>query len=376
MRHYREFAPTEVVHRVIGLPAESGPSWSRLGTTKSLPGGLFFSFASIRPDRYCPDGLFETGSAVDVDADAAEARACLECLERYALGAWGWHEDAFEEGTPTITWAGTFSPPYGYSRKGPCVAGVSGERLSVGDVFAPYDAARGHCGVVPSTNGAALGSSLNDAVARARGELIERDAIMRAWYLGAPLEALGAPAEPSPAARSLEHLGYEIVRLCLTRGPSGNTVLVLASNHGGDYPVVVAGAAHRSDVEHALAAAELEVVQSLVASVEQARSYRQWMKAGMPLDTLAGHMYAAASGLTRRSLATFIERARARPTGPSAIEGGVWAEVDVTPPPMRPWLRVARSVNSAALPIVVGEHVGPAELLRSRDRLAGPHPFP
>lgn len=215
-----------------------------------------------------------------------------------------------------------------------------------------------------------------DAVARARRELVERDAIMRAWYLGAAFAAVDAPAGPSPAARWLESLDYEVRRFCLTRGRSGHTVFVLASHRRGDYPATVGGAACREDFAPACAAAELEAVQTLVAAVRTADTYRHWLTDGMPLDTLEGHMYAAASGLSSRSIAAFVARAGAGPIDPTPLDGGSWADVDLTPPPMRPWLRVARSMNSVAFPLVVGEHVGPVALLRSTRRVAGPHPFP
>lgn len=137
--------------------------------------------------------------------------------------------------------------------------GETGRELAHARVFPPADEGARH---KPSiSNGIALHTSLARACESARAELVERDAMLRAWYghtVGTPLPI--APDGEGP--RLLSALGYRLKAMTLPCAGERLHVVALLAVPTADCPQLFASGAGPT-VQEAEASAERELLQRL-----------------------------------------------------------------------------------------------------------------
>lgn len=147
---------------------------------------------------------------------------------------------------------------------------------SADDRLVPSNAVLGHLsgvaspateGVYPQgSTGLAAARSRTAAVAAGCAEVIERDAMARAW---AGTARVGACALPDRLARLGESAGLTAAPLVIGAGGSGSRVSVVALRHRA-YGLLGTGAAYRTDPIAGLTKAWLEAVVSLAQARELA----------------------------------------------------------------------------------------------------------
>lgn len=222
----------------------------RSGVTVRIKDDLFASYVAIGTDEFCPNGVFEYSSAVDVTEERSRMRALFEAIERYCLAAIGWHESRMLTAagvSPDAVFRhpiGMAHPPFQSSLQGarllPCdvfaCGGTKYRFVNAGDVFAPYPMLTMHCSYFPTTNGVAVGRTTPDATEAAQRELIERHSIMMFWYTDARMEATRIELETvlrgHPAFGFLTELGYRPIAFEISLVPDLFVVLLFFCSKG------------------------------------------------------------------------------------------------------------------------------------------------
>ena len=205
-----------LIHRVMDLPCEN-----RSLVARRAIGAHTDRLAGVRAANH--------GMAVDEDADRAMARAVGEALERYCSSFAAGHlprrrpdELAGECVVPDSLIPGTRA-----DRTSTACAWIEGMRVSDGCgvwlpaalVHFPYiDDGEEPIPQIQSSTGLACGQDFNEAIEHAFGEVIERDAFMRAWRGRLPVTRI----PPAPGTFEGLHLirlpgshGFEVVTALL-----------------------------------------------------------------------------------------------------------------------------------------------------------------
>lgn len=117
-----------------------------------------------------------------------------------------------------------------------------------------------------TSNGLATSTSVDDAALRATLELVERDALMAAWLIGASGTRIRIDDQLAPPLTSilsgLEALGATVELHALRTSVCGTTVLALALGDGETWPGVTLGMGCHLDPTRALHQAILELGQT------------------------------------------------------------------------------------------------------------------
>lgn len=264
--------PRGIVRKVFELPFPRGlPPLFRLCAYLERPprsSGVSSTFFDV------------TANGVGIARDAAWVRCRGEAIERYALHdfssrsvrvapiAESCDRDVFDPSSVETfgahpTWDRT--NPIGWSMASDAISGssvyvpaslvswVSGERS--GGAFYPT-----------STSGVAAGADEQSASLAALMELIERDAIMAAWYLGTPVRAIGldGPLGRSVRERFGAYLDNRVadVRFFSLHSETGLPV-VLAAVRAKHFSTCYVGACASTDLEHAIEKAMTEAYTAL-----------------------------------------------------------------------------------------------------------------
>lgn len=369
-----------------------------------LAPSLHAAYVEIEADDYCPNGVFRVSAAIDISAEDAHRRAAFEAIERYCLGAIGWHERRmrpvaelpkkdvlqleFEMSDP-------FRPDPAAGAALPaisCELGASSKWARCGDVFAPFPIARRESSLPPSTNGAALGPNEASARERAVSELLERDAVMSFWFRdGAASGRRFSRSFTYTCATSqvgfLHSLGYETMVLEIGRFNGAPVALAFARQRDGYFPYA-ACAASIGSAQQSVSSATNELVQTIVACASVSDAYPKWKAMGMPLSSLEHNMWWYA---TPEVAAPALESLWSswESFDPANEEGGAadaldvvraagikCHTVDVTPLPLSGEVACVRALSDDLLPLVVSETHGPHELVAHPARPTAPHPFP
>ena len=392
------FSPREVIANLgHERTAEAVPFAA--GWTVELSADLLMAYATIEADRLCPNGVFPTSCAVGTTRERTLARASFEAVERYCLAASEAHANRISPSVPAgeqaFDFGFTLKPPFGQSH-GPSLpaapmATSASDALWVAcaDVFAPFEVRLGHCYLPPSTNGTAVGATLEDAAARALREAYERHSIMHFWFedggRGGQRVEQSLIDDAAPAQiEFLDRLAYDVLMLEVGVVADFPVVLAFARNRHADFPFLVCAAGSGPAFE-AVEAAAAELVQTLVAASLGAARCRAWERAGKPLNSLEHNMWWYASPATAQSVVTQLwETWARRPCARFAKDATLASplsmfdafRVDITPPAFGGEVHCARVLSSRLWPLVVSEAHGPLELTERPTRHPAPHPFP
>lgn len=116
-----------------------------------------------------------------------------------------------------------------------------------------------------TSNGLAAAPTLEDAALRATLELVERDALMAAWFSARPGRRLVPDASWDPRLRrivdAVEDLGADVEVYVLSTSAYGSTVLCLGLGDGTNYPGATIAMGAGADTVAALRSAVLELGQ-------------------------------------------------------------------------------------------------------------------
>ncbi|MHC2318838.1 hypothetical protein ACVIHC_005884 [Bradyrhizobium diazoefficiens] len=230
-----------------------------------------------------------------------------------------------------------------------------------------------------------------EAISRAGAELLERDAIMRFWYLSGSARRISewdVANCAGPFERFLRSFDYSILGFEISPIPAFSVVLLFAIHEQDEYPALLCSAGASTDFCIALRSASSELVQTLSALALQAPRFESWMHAGKSITHLDHHMYYYADPKSGSRMAELlrtraaglpfrIESATSDPILDLLTAAGISLFVaDITPPLLAHELTTVRAVSADLYPLVVGEEAGPFELIRSTERIKSPHPFP
>lgn len=366
---------------------------------------VFACYVELEADRFCPNGLFSTSAAVDVTPQAAIRRATYEACERYFLGSIRLRESEFKDSETIVgeVYRSPWSLPYPFIGDGEGKQVICTEDLpflvseyayvATGDVFAPYPIGRRHSQLVPSTNGVAVHKSMADAAIKAFHEVVERDAVMRFWYTSARNLAssifCSSSGHPNSSHAYLQCLGYQVLVFKLHTDNCVNVVFAFAVHETEEFPYSACAAGASARIEDAYASALLELIQTVVSLGASSDRVRTWLRCAMPMTTLDHNMFwysiRALAGPAITSLRYIHEGLPVAPCASErAIEGGVSAGlcaggislVRITPELVDDELAGCKLLSTRHYPLVIGDALGPKELLESSDRLQFPHPFP
>jgi hypothetical protein len=365
------FDATEILRRAR-FPGVAQRVLFREGRSIQLSNGLNFSAVEAIPDEYCPHGIIGMGCAVDTDEERAARRATLEAFERYCLSASGYHNGA-ASACGAIAMRSKHRPN---TTKTACAA----------QVFMPY---RGkqciHSGTAITSNGVAVGCSLEDAFDRAALELLERDAVMRFWYTPDRYESAALPAasDTEACAEAVNYLdigGYNVVSFCMPSLGETRTIIAFAISRRHAFPYsACAASATSTNLLPAHRAALLELVQTMVALGLRGDEVRKWA-ASPRIQCLDHHMYYY--GVPRLGMAPMDDILKLHS---SRMDGRRWCRdsmqpsgefsfVDLTPGPLGDEIGCARAFNSTLRPLVIAEELTIGKI---NDQLYPyPHPFP
>ncbi len=131
--------------------------------------------------------------------------------------------------------------------------------------------------VVESSNGCALGGTVEEAVLHGLFEVLERDGFLNMWYGKMPVPELKledtCPRKTSDVLHYLTEAGFEVRLFDISHDLSIPAVCAVAINMVNDYPKVVSGAAchlnHHQAVYGALRELSVQVMNLLLAPEEK-----------------------------------------------------------------------------------------------------------
>lgn len=244
-----------------------------------------------------------------------------------------------------------------------------------------------------SSSGCASGSSLDDAIARATLELVERDAFMRHWFAQVPGRAVAdatLPAWCRTRLRGLRQQGCRAGVQCLA--PGAHPVLLAWAQHRAR-PFTCVGSAAAFDAELALEAAMNEMETQALARLE-----------GLPPENIApeqvrspadhGALFATRECFDRADALLhaggvrlpFAELASACRIGPAALYAGLRRQgralrwVDLSLPEAGNFLGGAplytvRALAAGLVPMAFGLHRQPFGMAPVAPGGRFPHPF-
>lgn len=371
---------------------------------RQLSADIYAAYCTLKPDSNCTNGVFEYSCAIDDEPNRAKTRATFEAVERYSLAAIEFHTTKILSGygvdagsivAPKISMRDPLNGARRTEKLFPVVQATNLQRpeclVPIGDVFAPYPTSSGNCSFVPTTNGAAVGRTPFEAVSRAGAELLERDAIMRFWYLSGSARRISEQDIANCAeafTRFLRSFDYSILGFEISPIPAFSVVLLFAVHEQDDYPALLCSAGASTDFCVAVRSASSELIQTLSALALQVQRFESWVLAGKSITHLDHHMYYYADPKNGSRMAELLRAKAARlpyrvesPTSVPILDlltaAGIPLFVaDITPPLLAHELTAVRAVSADLYPLVVGEEAGPFELIRSTERISSPHPFP
>ncbi|EKO3445094.1 TPA: YcaO-like family protein [Vibrio fluvialis] len=372
-----------------------------------LANNIWFSIVHIKEDSHTPYGVFTTSAAVDKSKDCSLRKAIFEACERYILAASDYHTDKF-----TFQLASesdkVFRSPYKFRFGGTDVQkplqlyptspfGNHRSRDShvyVTDCFAPISIKGSFCNFLPSTNGVACGSTFDAAVEAAVSELVERDSIMRFWYMGQRDGFFKLNTSQSNMAELapylyLRNFGYDLYFLKCNSGPL-KTVFTIAIHKSENFPFSFCSAGTKMKLDDAIESSLNEAVQTLVALSQSGANVKKWLESEIGVKHLEHHMYYySMRSLSENAIKGFLyeffqlEESFAGTADENSIGILDYASeyldcsaVDLTPDNFSNELSVCRVLSSNALPLFIGETLPPKDVIENQLRLPFPHPFP
>jgi ribosomal protein S12 methylthiotransferase accessory factor YcaO len=403
-----EFNATETIAR-SGCPLTAAMLTFSHTFVREIAPKVYAAYCTLARDSYCPFGLFETSCAIDTDQERATVRASFEAAERYSLASIDHHQLRLISGAALasnsiLKFPLKMTSPLNGLQRSDCIFPVQAITIpgspithaSAGDVFAPYPVSRGQCSFIPTTNGVAVGSTEAEATIRATMELLERDAIMRFWYLGDEQKNYKIPERyisetASSYFQFLADLGYSTLGFEISVFEGAFVVLLFALHRSLQYPALACSAGASPDFPAAVRAACAELVQTLAALSLQPARFSAWIEKGRVLSHLDHHMFYYADSTNAAVAAPLLlERWKNAP-----ISNGLENErqttpifqhlaeqkveifaANITPPQVKGEIAAIRILSPQLFPLVVGETSGPQELLASPSRVKLPHPFP
>lgn len=274
-----------------------------------------------------PNGLSAFGSAASLD-DSPLCRARAELVERAAIAeAMASPADAFE----TRDGSGR---PLGAAPKS--------------SVFPQSNAANWQ---YARSNGVASGASWKEACRRAREELAERDALLRAWYAGRAPVHTDIPVTMLPATSSYDwHAG---VLPTSTWAPELITVAIFAFPRTGELPLL-RGFAAATEHRIALGRALGECLQSLAFLAEEPLPTGAPDPTASPLYHMDSYLFPGGHPRLRDWLFGQVSMELALDVAPRRDVSTV-AFADLTPAGAPTSWKVARALCDDALPLTFGD---------------------
>lgn len=376
----------------------------RESTITELAPSVFFAMQKILGDESCPNGIFDTSVAVDRSPTKALSRAKFEAAERYATAAiLAGHRlvphRSIDE-AEALRFPVTLCSPLDR-------LGISGDSLfisfcdrigesfdfaAVADVFAPYPIKRRECSWHPTTNGVAVGSTVEAAKFSAFLEYFERHSIMDLWYRDGKSNLMAREMIQQKCEhelRYMESLGYNIQCFEISSLRSISVVLSFCQHREKIYPYMVCAAGAAYSMEAALLKSVQELIQTTVACAGQVAQFHQWRESGRLCENLSHRMYLYADPSraeeTSNILCELINRSTHMNISPNEslswaqelVEVGLSASfVDITPDVWGRSLFCIRCLSSSMLPLFVSESMLPNEMRENpMRRFSLPHPF-
>lgn len=376
--------------------------------TTHVAEGIWFSIIELTKDDMTPHGIFSISAAVAQKKEDSIRKAIFEACERYCLAGIRYHEHRFLSATD-IDNSDIFSGRYRFqfttgnnSADIQLIECLKNEKytsryryLRTCDVFAPLPFIHLDCSFLPSTNGVACGSSLKTALKGALNELTERSLIMEFWYTGERnhfyrVESSDLPFDYHPALTYLKKLGYSVYFIIR---PSCESILTwtFCINRKNEYPYFFCSAGTKTSLDESLSSSVNEAVQTLIALSQMSKQAVSWLRSGMPFSNLEHHMfYYAIKEISGQAVEAFMTEfskldSYSISSGATSFEHASipfsmsLAElsiVDITPKIFNTEFTVCRVFSESALPLLVGEKLAPAALIKHKNRIRYPHPFP
>ena len=320
------FSPQKIAHKLGYKIPLKAINWLT-GDVYSIDRNLFAAYVTIDGDNNCPYGVFPLACAVDNTKEDASIRAVCESIERYCLGAIRCHTDQFyqESDIPSneiFTYSYGMKKPFISKRKDakfikiqpvdPTLNDNLIQYANLGDIFAPYPIKTGHCGYFPTTNGVALGYDKKNAIISAIKEYLERDSIMRFWYLGdytssVPLSKNSISLTCPESYDFLDKLGYEIFGFDISIFTNLFITLVFAKHKNKKFPYIVCSAATDFCLKSALKSSLLELIQTTIAIGSRTEDYVKWSLRGGKVKNLDDRMFFYASKDKVKDVANLLE---------------------------------------------------------------------
>ncbi|WDL98357.1 TOMM precursor leader peptide-binding protein [Alicyclobacillus sp. ALC3] len=156
--------------------------------------------------------------------------------------------------------------------------------------------------IIESSNGCALGGTVEEAVLHGLFEVLERDGFLNMWYGKMPAPELKlddtCPRETSDVLHYLSEVGFEVRLFDISHDLSIPAVCAVGINMANDYPKVVSGAAghlnHHQAVYGALRELSVQVMNLLQAPAEKHEHAVPMFFDASKIKTLHDHVAVAA----------------------------------------------------------------------------------